>query len=148
MSAYPSDMDLAEALKEIDRLKGELAGATQRADAADKSLKAIDVDALVNDRLSLVQDARTVLGADEKLDGKDDLTIMRSACAKAFPELRLDSASEEYLRGLFTAAVKQAQTSAANVARANVRVDAGDLEDKVAKARERNDARSRDAWRK
>lgn len=128
---------------------GELAGAKARIDALEtelKAAKALDVDALVNDRLALFADAKSILG-DVKLDGKKDTEIMSEACAKAFPGLKLDSANEDYLRGLFSAAVVQSKSSAVKVAKANVRVDSGSVQDKISAARKRNEERSRNAWK-
>lgn len=144
---YTSTMDLPEALKEIERLKGELAGANVRADAADKKLKGIDIEALVADRVALVTDAATVL-PEQKFDGKSDVDVLRAVCTHAYPDQVKADSSEDYLRGLFGAAV--AQASAANVAKVNVRGDeltAGITDDKIAQARKRNDARSRDGWK-
>ena len=147
-ASYAVSMDLAEALKEIDRLNGALTGEKTRADALDAKFKAIDVDALVNDRLALVQDARSILGSEVKLDGKDDKAIMREACQSAFPEVKLDEkASEDYLRGLFQAGVVQAKASGAAVARGHVQPRADAIDDKVKGARERMEARSKDAWK-
>jgi hypothetical protein len=145
-AGYAKTMELDAALKEIDRLKGELAGASTRADAAEKRVKEINVDVLVADRLALFEDARSVLG-DVKLDGKTDKEIMAETCATAFPDLKLDNASEDYLRGLFNAAATQAKLATENVKKGNVTVHADSLEDKVTKARERNDQRSKDAWK-
>ncbi len=145
---YTEDMTLEEALKEIDKLRGEMAGASARADAADGKLKAIDVDALVADRLALVQDALLVLPAGTKMDGMSEIEVLSKVCAAAYPDLKLDGKSEDYLRGLFNAAVAGAKTSQAAVAKTNVRVDAASMvEDKIAIARKRNEERSRNAWK-
>jgi hypothetical protein len=145
--SYANGMDLESALKEIETLKGQLAGATARADAADKKLGAVDVDALVAERLSLVSDATKVVGAEVKFDGKSDAEVMSTTVAKAFPEIKLDGCSQDFVRGLFKAAVTGATVSADAVAKANVRVDSAGLKDAVADARGRNEKRSKDAWK-
>jgi hypothetical protein len=140
-----------ELQKQLDTANGELAGYKTRADAAEKKLtevSALDIDALVTDRLALVQDAQVVLGAEVKLDGQSEATVIKTVCEKAFPEIKLDGMSEDFLRGLFTAGVKAARAGQTEVARTNVRIDAGDLTaDKVAQARERNEQRQKDAWK-
>jgi hypothetical protein len=149
--AKTDDMELKEIQAEVDRLKGLLDAEKARADGLDEKVKAsekIDVDELVKDRLALWDDARAVLGADAKFDGKKDLEIQIEATTKAFPKLRLDGKPEQYVRGLFEAAVTQAKLSVENVASTAVRIDASvSTEDKVAEARKRNEERSRDAWK-
>jgi len=148
VAAYNEAMDLAEALKEIDRLNGLLTGEKTRADSLDTKLKEIDIDILVADRLALVQDAQVVLGTEVKLDGKDADTVMREACQKAFPEIKLDEkSSADYVRGLFEAGVRQAKQGQAHVRKGNVHADAASVEDKVAAARARNEKRSSDLWK-
>jgi len=137
-SAYTYGMDLTVLQAENDRLKGELAGAQARLDALEK----LDIDALVADRVALREDASIILGKD--LPEGD---LVRAACAKAYPSLKLDDKSDDYLRGLFVAAVDQAKKSQAAVAKTNVRVDAAvSAEDKVAAARKRNADRAANAW--
>lgn len=145
--ATTTDMELTEALAEIDRLNGVLAGEKARADALDTQVKAIDVDELVKDRLALYEDARTVLGDETKFDGRKDLDVKVETCTKAFPDLKLDGKPEQYIDGLFEAAVSQARQSAANVAKGNTRVDSTSIADQVADARKRNEERSKDAWK-
>ena len=150
-SAYASYMPTVEELqKQLDTANGELAGYKTRADAAEKKLAetpAINIDALVTDRLALVQDAKVVLGDEVKFDGVAELDVIKQVCAKAFPEVKLDGKSEDYLRGLFVAGVKTHRDGQAAVASTNVRVDQSDLADKVSQARERNEQRQRDAWK-
>ena len=124
---YASPMELDAALKEIERLNGELAGAKSRADGFEAQIAAqpvVNIDALVADRLALCEDARTVIGPEAKFDGKTDAQLMQEACSKAYPDLKLDSKSEDFVRGLFQAAVAQSAASLAAVAKTNVRVDA------------------------
>lgn len=144
--AYTTDMNLEEALKEIDRLNGQLAAEKQRADSLDKSLKGIDVEALIQDRVSLHAEARTVLGEDARFDGKSPVEIMKSVVTKANPDLRLDGKSEDFVRGFFQAAV--AQASKEKVAKGNLRIDESSaITDAVAEARKRNEERSQNGWK-
>lgn len=150
-SAYAIDMELADALKEIEKLQGQLAAATARADAADAAAKQateLDIDALVQDRLNLVQDAQVVLGTDYDASGKKRSEVLGETVAKAYPNLKLDGKSEEYLEGLFLGAVDAARKGQTNVARTNVRVDATEVtQDAINDARKRNEERSRNAWK-
>lgn len=149
---YASSMTLEEALKEIERLKGENAGLQSRADAADKALataKQLDIDALVQDRVNLVQDAQVVLGADAQLTGKSRAAVVREVATKVHPDLVRADSTEAFLEGLFAAAVKSSRKDAAekNVAAGQLTVDGGSVEDQIAAARKRNEERSRNAWK-
>lgn len=90
--------------------------ATKEAAASKKALEeAIDpkrIDALVTARVELVERARKVLGADEKLDGKTDREIMLAAIAKLDPELDLSKRADEAVRVHFDAAIKWAPEAA------------------------------------
>lgn len=141
--AYTYDMGedsvkYQELVAENERLKGELEGVKTRLDAATK----VDIDALVTDRVALREDARTILG--NELPAGDPV---KAAVAKAYPKMNLDGKSDEYIHGLFTAAVVQAKAGQAAVAKTNVRIDANLAEDKVAAARKRNEERSKNAWK-
>ncbi len=61
------------------------------------------LDALVSDRLAVIETARPVLGEDTRFDGKSNVEIMREALVKADPEIKLDGRSEDYIAGRFEA---------------------------------------------
>lgn len=144
-ASYTQSMTLEEALAAIETLKGERDGFKTRADEANAKLAKIDVEALVADRLALVQDAQSVLGTEVKLDGKTRAEVQKLVAQKAFPDLKLDGKSDEYVAGLFAGAVRQ--DAQAKVAEGNTRVDGTSVEDAVAAARKRNEERSKNAWK-
>lgn len=87
-----------------------------RADAAeaDKTKLAAQVaelsdparlDAAVTARAALVEQARKVLGAEAKFDGKSDIEIKAMVAAKVYPSLRLDAKDAVRVETLFEAAM-------------------------------------------
>lgn len=102
-------------------------------------------DAEVAKRITLIQSARSVLGAEAKLDGKPVGDIKREVVAKAFGEIRLDGKSEAYVDGLFDAALaKHEAVGVAKVAETALRADEGT--DPVEAARKRLNERTQNAW--
>lgn len=108
---------------EYDRLAGELAAANARISALEAANTPEKIDAKVKARVELLDSARTVLGADAKFDGKSDADVRREAVAKAFPEIKLDGKSEDFVAGLFASALAK-PSGAVNDAADAVRVDA------------------------
>lgn len=142
--SLPYANDMSESL---ETLQGQLAAANARADAAEAKLGQIDIDALVAERLALVDGAREVLGSKEKFDGKSDLEIKTAVASKAFPNVRLDGKSADYVTALCAAAVEQVRAGVKHVKTANVRVDADSLKDNIKEARDRAEARAKLAWK-
>lgn len=114
--------DLAK--RERDEAKG-------RADAAEAKLAKLPelVAAGVTERVTLEADARKVLGAEAKLDGKspedirkDVRAAMETAIKAADPTAKLDGVSEDYVRGLYAGLRVDAQR--ADDSLAGVRIDA------------------------
>lgn len=92
-----------------DSLAGELAGVRKTLEETQGKLAAAEsptaLDARVTARTALVASAAKVLGAEVKLDGKTDKEIRALVVAKRHPEVKLDGMSEDFLAGLFMAAV-------------------------------------------
>lgn len=59
----------------------------------------------VNARAQLVVEARSVLGENEKLDDKDDLSIKRLVVAKLQPALKLDGKGNDYVGAAYDLAI-------------------------------------------
>jgi hypothetical protein len=85
--------------------------------------------------------SRSILGADERLDGKSEVEIMHLALAKAAPALELKDRSAEYIRARFDAEAERASVSPLEQARraafapitpASARIDARDLHPNLA----------------
>lgn len=96
----------AEADKEkarADALQAEKEKADKaRADAESQ------LPALVKARVALESKARTVLGAETKLDELDELGIKRAVVAKLQPDAKLDGASEAYVQARYDIAIEAA----------------------------------------
>lgn len=69
-------------------------------------------DALAAKREVLRADARTVLGADAKIDGLKPRKIHEMVIAKALPETKLDGLTDATVHGMFVAAVAGAKKAA------------------------------------
>lgn len=106
----------------IAALKSESDKNQARADAAEASAKELaaklaeatdptKLDAAVKARVELHTQAVKVLGKDVKLD-RADSEIKAEIVAKAFPSIKLDGQSADYVEGIFSAAI--AKTDAAN----------------------------------
>jgi hypothetical protein len=93
-----------------DTAVAERDAATARADAADKALEDANdpkrLDSLVADRVSLVSNARRVLGAESKLDGKTDREIMVETIRHDDDKFDADGKSDDYVRAYFEASTK------------------------------------------
>jgi hypothetical protein len=106
IQALKDRVKTAEAKAESERARADAAEAERdkqraRADAAESPAA---IEALVTERSAVVAKATAVMGKDWKADGKSNAAIRKEVAAKAFPDRRLDSESEIYVRGLFDAA--------------------------------------------
>jgi len=145
----------AEALRaERDALKGERDTLKAKFDAADAELAQSRKDAAARERAALEGDARKVLGAAEKFDGKSDLDVMRAVAGKGAPELRLDGESDAYVKAAFKIAVGRADAAAQALGEVNAaaheagRTDAADAPVDIEKARQDMVERNRSRWTK
>jgi hypothetical protein len=96
-------MDATQA--ELDVLKSEKA----KNDSAEaKANEQKRIDALVKERAELLTKAQAHLKADQvtKLDGLDNLSLMRAVAEALDPETKLDGKSEDYVRAHFDALLK------------------------------------------
>jgi hypothetical protein len=111
-----AEKGLKDAKAELDKTKADadankvkLDSATKKLEEAEKAHKdAADpkkVQALIAARVSLEGQARSILGEDEKIAEKTDSEVKRLVVAKAFPDLKLDGKSDEYVGALFDRAV-------------------------------------------
>lgn len=101
---------LMEALQKIaayeakEAAKAAAGEATEAPKVTEEMVPDEVADSIVSKRLSLHEDARKVLGADAKLDGKPE-AIKRQVIAKALPTVKLDGLSADTVEGMFRAAV-------------------------------------------
>jgi hypothetical protein len=114
-----ADKALKEAKTELDKVKadadvnkGKLDSATKKLEETEKARKDAEdpkkVQAVVAARVSLETQARAILGEDEKLTEKTDSEVKRLVVTKAFPDIKLDGKSEDYVGALFDRAVADA----------------------------------------
>lgn len=98
----------------IAALTSERETAKGRADAAEEKAKTLEgklseandpkrLDAAVSQRAAVLSTARTVLGAEEKIDGLTEDAIMRKVIAKKSPAAVLEGKSADYIRSRFDA---------------------------------------------
>lgn len=123
-----SESHLAAVERERGKLTAELDAATKRADAAETKAKDlgaelekakadaknVDIGALVDARLALIDQARKLLGDGYEHQGKTDREVMVDALAKAGTKIAED-ASEDFVRGAFAAAAGAATKDAGDM---------------------------------
>lgn len=96
----------------IGKLTAERDAQAARADAAEAKLTAAQtfvkekltperMDAAVAKRTAIVEKARAIMGKEWKADGKTNAAIRAEVVAKAYPGIRLDSKSADYVGGLW-----------------------------------------------
>lgn len=90
--ADKAEADLATARKDLEQAPTKIAAAAKA-------------------RADLLEQARIVLGDEQKFDGVEDLEIKRAIAAKANPNLKLDGKPEAYVQPLFEAAIAEAPRS-------------------------------------
>jgi len=150
-----NDDERATLKTERDTATATADAATARADAADKALvEANDptrLDSLVTERVALVSNARRVLGAESKLDGKTDREIMVETIRHDDKAFEAEGKSDDYVRAYFEASTKSSRRhdeggkgigAVRSAAVASSREDKNDANDETV---DRNDA---DAARK
>lgn len=95
------DAEVAKRDSRIAELESQVAKQTKRADSAEAQVAPAALDALVAERQSIVDTARSVCGKDFKADGKSAHEIRLEALKTARPTLKLDGKSEAYVAGAF-----------------------------------------------
>jgi hypothetical protein len=132
---------------DFERLAGENAALKARIASLETETTPEKIDSRVKARVELIEGARKVLGEDAKFDGKSDAEIRKDVAAKAYPDVKLDGKSDDFVAGLFASAVSGNQSKALEQAANAGRVDAktAPTGDKIKNARdamiERNKAR-------
>lgn len=109
--------------RERDALSGRLDALTAELEASKAKLaEATDakrLDAAVAARVALVDDARKVLGADYRADGKTDREVMVDAIVASDKAVKLDGKSDDYVLARFEVAVASRSDAAPGLAEAN-----------------------------
>lgn len=115
--------------KERDEYRGKVEALEAKLADTQSKLDSIDVAALVRDRVELETSARSVLGQEARFDGQSDDEIRKAVIAKACPEVKVDSASPEFLRGAYSIAISapKGNLEQAREAVASVSVQAPEL---------------------
>jgi hypothetical protein len=142
-------------LGRIDALTAENAALKKRLDEQPAA-----IEAAARARAALLAAVEPLMPKSDKgepwrADGKADTAIIREAVAVLRPELKLDGRSEDYVRGVFEAALEGAQASRTRVASVQAplhpaRLDGGDGDADMDDMERRNKAarqRSKDAWK-
>lgn len=106
--------DAAE--KQLSDAKAEATTAKANLDAANEKITELnsqDLDARLDERAALIADAKLILGKDYSARGKSDDQIRSDAVAKALPDLKLDSYTDDqkpvYIRARFDGVVAEAK---------------------------------------
>jgi hypothetical protein len=152
--------DMLDAVRaEAKTAKADADKAAARADAAEAKLKDTEaklaeandpkrLDGLVSAkvaaqtaRVSLENEARKVLGAESKFDGKSDTEVRKAVIAKLDPEAKLDGKSDDYVTARFDMAI----TSPVNVATAQAQAKIDAAKGGEVKPEVKLDARAREA---
>ncbi len=107
ITAITKDRDGVQA--RLDAATAELATAKAALVAA-RDPKAIE--ATIAARVALETDARKVLGADARFDGKTPRDVKAAAIAKAKPTIKLDGRSDDYVDAMFDAVLAQHEAAA------------------------------------
>ena len=100
IQALQSERDKAQG--RVDALEAETKDLKAK---IDKASDPAEIQRRVDARVDLVSQARKVLGEDEKLDGLSDREIREKTIAKIRPEFKADGRSDDYVLGVFEAAV-------------------------------------------
>ncbi len=160
------DSKITEVTKRADEVQAKLDAEKVRADVAQKladetkvKLDAADaperIAGLVAERVALEANARKILGAEAKFDGKDKAAIVAEVIKKVDPEFKTDGRSADYLQSRFDQEIANADKAQARndsrkeTARTALRVVQGDPEvkaDAIA-ARDAAAERGRNAWK-
>ena len=112
---------LNDAKKRIDeletenkKLSTEKTEVEAKLDSAKEDLekaKAVDVNALVKERVELVETAKKHLDADTDFSEMSDMDVKKAVVAKRYPKANLDGKDEVYISARFDAAIEDEPTS-------------------------------------
>lgn len=145
-------VDLTAALEaELQKLRGELAAQTARADAAEAALVSLpaQLKTQFQARLALEKRAAEVLPG-VSLDSMSDEEIKAAAVAHLLPSMKLDSATPEYLSAAFEVAMHTRLDVAATPGLLAIRADAESATPSLRKderARAKMIEENRNAWK-
>jgi hypothetical protein len=141
-----------EAARALEQEKARADAAQEAAQAAKAELaKAQAPEALqaaVKARVALEQAARATLGAEAKLDGLDDLSVMKAVVIKVSPaaEAKLKDASPEYVRARYDQALETPAVGS-GLEKLRLHADGASPEQTAEAKRAAMIAEQRDAWK-
>ena len=149
------DDALAEIWSDSEKKSGRLDALQAERDdlkaRLDEAASPEEIQKRIDARVDLLEQARKVLGAEEKLDGLNDREIREKTIAKAKgEEVNFDGKSDDYVCGLFEATVSAAKprNDALGAARAAGASAAQEGRADAKTAREQMIERNRNMWKK
>jgi hypothetical protein len=110
-----ADSNVKAAEASTQELQGRFDAQTKELETVKKDLEDANsparLDSLVNERVTLISQAREIIGKDDKgteakFDGKSIREIKEAVLRKVDPEVKLDGTTEDYVNGMFEYAVK------------------------------------------
>lgn len=119
-------MEIEKVLEDKEELRGQLAAMEAQADAEDtagdmsdkdmdkeddKRGDAVDLDALVEQRLTLIDNARRLVGPAYSYTGKPESEIRADTITAAIPDLSLEGLTEAEIRGAYIVALRSGSGS-------------------------------------
>lgn len=115
-----------------------------------EKMDADEIDALVEERSSVCETAKEVIGEEFKKDGLSNLEIKKQVIAKINPDLKLDEKSEDYVNARFDAISENTEIYEDKLKKALERKDGKDTKETktdAASARARMIAESQEAYK-
>ena len=143
------DMDKMEGKK--DALESEISSLKEKSN--ENKMDAAQIDALVQERASVIAVAEKVIGSEFKKDGKENHAIKKEVILAVSPEVKVDEKSEDYVNARFDAIAEQEDLYVDHLKNAlenkNDEEGKNNKETKVDadEARSKMMAESRDAWK-
>lgn len=157
LTATKNDLEpkVTELQGKYDSERANVVTVQAKLDAAEQKLKerndGADVQARVDAVLKLREEAGLVLGVDYKFDGLDEPAIRTAVVAKAYPDVKLDGETPEFVAGLYRGAIaahaRTDSTGALRAAATEAQKGAGERQDAEA-ARLDMQKQSDEAWKR
>lgn len=105
LTAYNDLKGKLDALVAKNAAESAPAAATAATSAATAEPTVAVMDAAIEKRLAVIENARKIVGADFDHKGKSEREIMQAAIAKRIPAVKFDAMSADTVNGMFTALV-------------------------------------------
>jgi hypothetical protein len=92
-----------------DKAEGRADAAEEKLSKRNDSADPKSIDRAVAERMAIAKTANVVMGKDFKLDGKDNLTVMREVVTKHSPKTSLEGKSDEYVKARFDSIAEEVE---------------------------------------